>query len=198
MNEFEKLYSNEGIYGVLSYGCPIVCKGLKCAVHLSQFGELKGKKILCVGSGNAYEAVWFIKQGYDVTILEIYHPDMKILKGKQVKGYAQDMPFKDKEFDLYFCCETMEHVPEELNTPILKEAKRISKEVFFTIADRDDPPYHTHINIHNFCYWFDLFKELGFDIINAQFAASLPMLVREKNSVVLAGWSDGTVIHASC
>ena len=196
MGEYEDLYSEEGVYGTLTYGSPYVAKGLKCATHLTQFWNMKGKKVLCIGSGNGYEAVWFVKKGFDITILELYHPKVEILKGKQIKGYAQDLPFRHKAFDLCFCCEMMEHVPEELNTPILKEAKRVAKEVFFTIADRDDPPYHTHINLHDFSYWYDLFKELGFIIINAQTSGKLPLVA--ERSIVLATWGDGTIIHAKC
>lgn len=196
MEEYEDLYSENGVYGTLTYGSPFVAKGLKCAAHLTQFWPKKWKKILCVGSGNGYEAVWFIKQGFDVTVIEMYHPDISVLSGKQIKGYAQDLPFRDKTFDLYFSCEMMEHVPEELNTPILKEAKRVSKEIFITIADRDDPPYHTHINIHELPYWYDLFKELGFTIINAQTAARFPLAGNGR--IVIAAWGDGTVIHAKC
>ncbi len=196
MNDPDKLYSGAGIYGTMTYGSPFVAKGLKCAVHMTQFARKKWKNILCVGAGNGYEAVWFKKQGYNTTILELYHPDVEFLKGHQVKGYAQELPFNDKMFDLYFCCEMMEHVPEDLNVPILKEAKRVSHEVFFTIADRDDPPYHTHINIHNLSYWYDLFVNLGFDIINAQSAGVLPMV--GNKTIVLATWGDGTIINAKC
>jgi len=196
MEQFEDLYSSGGVYGTLTYGSPFVSKGLKCAAHLTQFKRNEINNILCVGSGNGYEAVWFIKQGYNVTILELYNPDVGALKGKQVKGYAQDLPFRDKTFDLYFCCEMMEHVPEELNTPILREAKRVSREVFFTIADRNDPPYNTHINIKDFMYWFGLFKKLGFEIVNAQSCGKLPLVAGK--SVILATWGDGTIIHARC
>ena len=195
MEEYEKLYSGDGIYGSVTYGNPFTCKGLKCALYYTQLAKKKVKKILCVGSGNGYEAVWFTKKGYDVTVLEMYHPDIPILRGRQIKGYAQDLPFRDKTFDLYFC-EMMEHVKEELNTPILKEAKRVAKEVFFTIADRDDKPYYTHINIHDICYWFNLFTELGFKIINAQSSAILPLIA--GNKVMTMNWEDGVLIRAKC
>ena len=182
MEELNELYSKDGIYGTFTYGSPFVCKGLKCAAHFVQFPRHKYNNILCVGSGNGYEAVWFKKKGYDTTVVELYHPDIPILKGTQIKGYAQDLPFRHKAFDLCFCCEMMEHVPEELNTPILKEAKRVAKEVFFTIADRDDPPYHTHINIHDFSYWYDLFKELGFTIIKrTDMREPSSMLLRDQS-----------------
>jgi len=195
MEELEKLYSSDSLYGSLTYGSPYISKGLKCAVHMSQFGGIKGN-VLCVGSGNGYEAVWFVKNGYDTTVVEMYHPDVKILKGKQIKAYAQDLPFGDNEFDLYFCCEMMEHVPIETTVPILKEAKRVSKEVFFSIADRDDPPYHSHINIHGLTFWYSLFKNLKFDIISAQAAGGLPFITDRR--VFMATWDDGVIIRARC
>ena len=198
MEQLEKLYSSDGIYGSLTYGSPLCCRGLKCAVFLTQFGTLKGKKILCVGSGNGYEAVWFVKAGCDVTVLELYHPKLPILEGKQIRGYAQDLPFEDNEFNLYFCCEMMEHVPEELTIPILKEAKRVSGEVFFTIADRGDPPYNTHINIHDMPYWYFMFKQLGFEIINVQTKPRFPILNVTKEGITLFSCADGTLIHAGC
>lgn len=195
MEELEELYSSDNLYGSLTYGSPYVSKGLKCAVHMTQFGEIKGR-VLCVGSGNGYEAAWFIKRGYETTVVEMYHPDVNILKGKQVKAYAQDLPFKDNEFNLYYSCEMMEHVPNEITVPILKEAKRVSREVFFTIADRDDPPYHSHINIHDLTYWYSLFKDLKFDITSAQFAGGLPIVTDKR--IVMVTWDDGVIIRARC
>jgi len=196
MEKFKKLYSSDGIYGVESYGNPIVCRGVKFAAHIMQMYSSDYKKILCVGAGNGYEAVLFLKRGVDVTILEMYHPDIPFLKGRQVKGYAQDLPFEDKEFDLYFCCETMEHVPPELTVPILKEAKRVSKNVFFTIADREDPPYNTHINVHGLDYWYSMFKDLGFDIRNAQYAPDV--FLGGRKGIIITTCPDGTLIHARC
>ena len=196
MEELEELYSSDGIYGSLTYGSPFVSKGLTCATYVTQSTLCKGKKILCVGAGNGYEVVKFIKSGYDVTSFEMYHPDVEILKGRQVKGYAQDLPFEDKEFDLYFCCEMMEHVPEELIVPILNEAKRVSKEVFFTIATRDDPPYHTHINIHDLPFWYSKFEKLKFHFKSIQYAGGLPLLT--TNGLIISTWKDGIILHAEC
>ena len=197
MQKDEKTYSNDGVFGNTRYGSPYVSKGLRCAVHLTQFGEFTNKKILCIGSGNGYEAVWFIKRGCKVTIADIYQPDVNILKGTQVKAYAQDLPFRDNEFDLVFCCEVMEHVSIENTVPILKEAKRVGRNVFFTIADTPDPPYNTHINIHGFTFWYSLFKNLGFKILNAQHRPRIPLLVA-KNTVWFNKYKDGILIYAEC
>jgi len=197
MKQHEELYSSDGVFGAVGYGSPAVSKGLKAATYLIQFGDFEKKKILCVGSGNGFEAVKFIQHGCDVTILDMYKPDVEILKGKQVKGYAQDLPFEDKEFDLYFCCEMMEHVEKEHTIPILKEAKRVSDNVFFTIAEKPDPPYNTHINLEKFTYWHSLFEDLGFEILNAQHCPRLPLLV-SKSKVLLSAWKNGILIYAKC
>ena len=194
--EFHKLYSDEGVYGDFTYGSPFISKGLKCAVYLSQIWGVKDSKILCVGSGNGYEAAWFIMKGNDVTTLEIYCPDVPILKGHQVSGYAQDLPFEDNEFDLYFCCEMLEHVPEELGEPIIREAKRVAKKVFFTIATEDDAPYCTHINIHQLDYWYEMFNRIGFDFTNIQYAPSIPLL--GDKGIIVAEWGDGVLFYGKC
>jgi len=191
-----ELYSETGIYDNLEYGVPFICKGLKCAAHLIQFHTLDHDKILCVGSGNAYEAVAFINAGYDVTVLEQYHPKIKALEGHQVYGLAQDMPFEDKEFDLVFCCETLEHVPEEETEAILKECKRVGKQVFFTIATIEDPPFNTHINIHGPNWWRSKFKRLGFKLLNFQYK---PKLATITGSVLVSFiWANGVLVHAKC
>jgi len=197
MKQDEKTYSSDGVFGSVGYGSPIVSKGLKASIHLTQFGDFRGKKILCVGTGNGFEAVRFIHSGCEVFDLDIYTPHVEILKGRQIKGYAQDLPFRDKEFHLYFCCEMMEHVTVENTVPILKEAKRVAKTVFFTIAEDPDPPYNTHINLHGFNYWHSMFENLGFKIINAQHRPRFPLLVGNAK-VRLSSWKSGVLIYARC
>jgi len=196
MEKLKELYSSDGIYGSLTYGSPFVSKGLLCAAYCVQVDLVKSKKVLCVGAGNGYEVVLFLKGGYDVTSLEMYHPNIRILKGRQVKGYAQDLPFKDKEFDLYFCCEMMEHVPEELIVPILKEAKRVSNEIFFSIATKNDPPHNTHINIHELPFWYNMFTDLGFNLKSIQHAGGLPIMT--PHGLTIATWKNGVILNAEC
>ena len=53
------LYSMDGIYGELVYGSPHICHGLNRVWQLMWFKPnfIKGKKILCVGSGIGWEIV---------------------------------------------------------------------------------------------------------------------------------------------
>lgn len=197
MNEFEKLYSEEGVYGDLNYGSPFVNRGLRCAHHVSDF-LLKDKKqkILCFGSGNGYELVKFIKDGYGAYSVDLYVSYLELLKGRQIRGYAQALPFKDKSFDLFFSCEAMEHVEEEWVDDILTEAKRVSEQVFFTIADAPDP-FDTHICIHPVEWWIEKFESLGFKIINAQ-TKPFVAIFQGAGTVSWFGWPNGTMIRAKC
>jgi len=193
-----ELYSDTGIYKNFTYGSPFVSRGLRIATHLTQFWRSENikKKILCIGAGNGYEVVKYLIEGHDCYSVELYHPEIELLKDRQVTAFAQDLPFEDEEFDILICCEVLEHVPEELSKPILKEAKRVSREVLFTIADRPDPPYNTHINLHELPWWYELFKELRFEIVNAQFAPKLALVA--GNKMISQTWGDGLLIHAKC
>jgi len=196
------LYSEDGIYGSIDYGSPSVSKGFLFAAYVCQVERIakeKGK-VLCLGSGNAYDAVKFLMEGFNCYIAELYHPKVDILKGRQVKAFGQNLPFRDKEFDLLFCCEMMEHVPEEVADAILLEAKRVSKEVFFTIATGDDS-FHTHICIHNAQWWMNKFESLGFVFINAQANPNFTLCTLDNMARMVARlvyFPDGVAINAFC
>ena len=69
------------------------------------------------------------------------------------------MPFKDNEFTLVFCCETLEHIPMDICEKILEESKRVAGLYYFTIATRGDEPWNSHINIHQGEWWIGKFRE---------------------------------------
>jgi len=194
--EFLSFYSDQGIYAELDYGSPGVNRGLLFSEMLCQTNLAnKAHKILCLGSGNAYEAVNFLRNKHDCYVVELYHPSIKILHGRQVLAFGQDLPFRDKTFDLFFSCEVMEHIPEEFADTILLEAKRVSKQVFFTIATRDDPPFHSHICIHNGGWWINRFDKLGFKTINAQIN---PRFSFKSDYVREIQYPDGILMYANC
>ena len=70
-------------------------------------------------------------------------------------------PFKDKEFDLCFSKDFMEHLPEDKLQDVIKEMARVSKRGLhgITFADhpfaRDDP---THLTLRSKEWWENLFK----------------------------------------
>lgn len=190
------LYSNDGLYGTLDYGPPYTIKAIPHCMYIAG-GMPKDKKALIIGAGNGYEVVLMLKLGFKSTYsLDIFVPEVEYLKGHQIQGWAQQLPFKDKVFDIVICCETMEHIPEELTDEILLEAKRVAREAYFTIATRDDPPFNSHVTIKPPYWWMEKFENLGFRIVNAQMNPWL--LVPMKGQATLLRYDDGVSILAMC
>jgi len=159
--------------------------------------EIIGKiKILVVGAGSGYEVVNYLKHGHHVRGIDLYAPDIKMVKDVTHIGSADNMPFEDDEFDLVHCTEMLEHVPEEMTNDILLECKRVAKRFVFSIATTLDTPYNTHINIHPAWWWLKQFDELGFDVVNAQQNQRLTIPVKQYASIIF--WPDGVFLHGKC
>ncbi len=189
-------YSKDGVYSDITYGTPYVSKGFIFAVSLSQGKPKKPIKILVVGSGNGYELVWFAKQGHDVTGLELYAPEIPYVQERTVIGSALNMPFEDNQFDLVFCTEMFEHVTEEDSEIILREFERVGGEIFVSIATGDDPPYHTHINIHQGWWWAKKFADMGFELFNVEIKPA--NLLIGGGTIMRLKYSSGVTIRANC
>jgi SAM-dependent methyltransferase len=188
------LYSNDGLYGTLDYGPPYIVKAIPHCAYIAG-GLHCNTKVLIVGAGNGYEVVLMLKKGFKSTYsLDIYNPKVKYLRGHQIQGWAQQLPFKDKVFDIVICCETMEHIPEELTDAVLLEAQRVAKTAYFTIATRDDPPFFSHICIRTPYWWMEKFENLGYRIVTAQMNPWLT--VPTKGGVKLLRYDDGVSIYA--
>ena len=199
-DNYEDQYSKDGIFGDFTYSSPGVSRGLLISmiVRQSVFFAVKGKiKVLVMGAGHGYEVVSYIKGGYDVKAIDLYSPDIPMVKEVTTLASADNMPFEDKEFDLIHSTEMMEHVPQKLTNPILRECKRVAKRFVFTIATRDDPPYCTHINIHPAWWWIKKFEKLGFNIVSAQQAARLHIPFPEGHASHFT-WPDGVLIYGEC
>ena len=192
----ENLYSDEGLYGTLDYGGPYPIKALPHSAYIAG-GLPKTAKLLVIGSGNGYEVIYLLKKGFKHTYsVDIYAPDVDYLNGRCIRSWAQSLPFKDKVFDMVICCETMEHIPEELADDVLKEAQRVAREVYFTIATKHDPPFNSHVCIHDIGWWINKFVKLGYRIINAQINPwfAVPM----QGGIILFRYDEGVSLYAKC
>jgi len=90
---------------------------------------------------------------------------------------ADRMPFKDHYFDLVWCTEVLEHVPEEGVMDTLREIKRVGKDKFFFTVCMKPAKYkmpndnsEPHVCIKPIDWWIDRFFEAGYEDIQATMA----------------------------
>lgn len=198
--QYEVSYSDEGIYGDFTYGTPGVSRGFINALSVTQgnaFAFDGPMKILVIGGGNGYEIAVFKTRGHECYGIDLYSPNFAFLKDTSVQGDASDMPFKDKEFDLVFCGETLEHIPEKTCLKILSEVRRVGKNFYFTIATRGDSPYNLHINVNPAWWWMKTFEECGFTIMHAEDKPIVP-ITYSGNGLVKCKYRDGVTIYGNC
>lgn len=161
-------YKDDGdLYNCLNYGSPYVSKGLRFASWL--VGEVNpGGKVLCVGCGEGYEVVKYLKEGFDAYGTELHSIKVPFLKNRIIKAQCPDLPFADNTFDLLSCTEVLEHIRESLTDVFLAECMRVAKQFFFSIATEKDG-HNSHINLHDISWWYKKFTDLKFKIKNIQF-----------------------------
>lgn len=198
-SNYENHYSDEGIFGDISYSPPSVSRGLVISMALmdGMFFGIKGKvKILVVGAGSGYEIVNYLKHGHIVKGIDLYAPKVKAVRDVTFLGSAERMPFKTNEFNLVHCTEMLEHVPPNRVDRILNECKRVAKSFIFTIATRHDRPYNTHINIRSGSWWHDKFESMGFNISSTIIKPKIQVPVGKY--LLYIGWPDGVLIYGKC
>ena len=151
--------SYENTYTSLDYGPIATARGLSAARHVELLWE--PCKVLCVGCGNGYEAVYLSGLGFEVTTLDYVIPPLKKGLFRSIRGKVQELPFEDDEFNLVICCECLEHVPQNEIDKALSELRRVATLFYFTIDDEDDPPYHTHLTVKTPEWWLERFTKTG-------------------------------------
>lgn len=99
------------------------------------------KTVLDVGCGPGQSVHWLLEHGYDTKGCDIsrYVVDNPVpeLHDKNVLhcAPASDLPFADNSFDVVFCTDVMEHIPEEnIDTSIREMARVVRKYLFLTIC----------------------------------------------------------------
>ena len=102
---------------------------------IKMLGNLKGKKVLNLGSGLGEEAVYLASQGAIVTAIDISNQMLEFTK-KLARRYkvaskitcihmsAEELKFKNESFDAVYGCNLLHHVDLEKT---IKEVRRVLK-----------------------------------------------------------------------
>lgn len=95
----------------------------------------RGKRILSIGSrpnSNDYIVSWFIQQGYDTTILEIFEPYVKQLREKGLNVIHGDVRDAEKifkgnsKFDVIIWWHGPEHIEKHIALTVTKTLKSLT------------------------------------------------------------------------
>jgi len=161
-------YVYDEVYRDVNYGPILTAHGLLAALSISQRIPPDGK-VLCVGAGNAYEAVHFKMRGFDVRTFDYHVPKIDYLESRQVVGDCNAIAFKDNYFDLVQCCEMLEHVKPESADACLSELFRVGRHIFrFTIADKEDPYGDLHLCVKPVEWWREKMEKIGYFIYHIE------------------------------
>lgn len=201
IEEFRNLYSTKGIFGNIIYGAPIPSKGFKHAIAMCQNWSFRldpKARILVIGAGAGYELIVFCKYGHECYGIDFYIPNVEAVRERSAIASASAIPFKDKEFDMLFCTEMMEHVPLKMTDKILAECKRVAERFYFTIATVKDTGFNTHINVHPSHFWIKKFEELGFEVEHAEMNPIVYTVIGGKHIIKYPSGNGGVVIYGKC
>lgn len=156
---------------------------------ITLLGQSDNKKLLEIGGGTGWQAKFLSQRGFEVESIDVTSNETKVWPVRVYDGFH--IPFDDNHFDLVFSSNVLEHIPHIVD--FQKEIQRVLKRDgmalhlvpssswrFWSnlteIIKRWRPPLrhgeHAHnalieIFYFNKCWWKNLFKESGWQIIKA-------------------------------
>lgn len=97
--------------------------------------QIEGKKIIDIGCGTGVWTDLLSRAGFEVTGIDqedsFIKKAKKTKKGKFIKTKAENLPFKNKEFDTGLLINALEHVDDDLL--VLKKAARAAKKLIINV-----------------------------------------------------------------
>lgn len=129
--------------------------------------------VLDVGCAGGHFVKMLRDNGYQGYGVDISHYALHHYKAAPtiILAHAAYLPYRDKTFDIVYSHELLEHIPEELALPTIKEFCRVGRHwqihligiykpncFIPSITETGDP---THVNIQYEAYWQKLFVGTG-------------------------------------
>jgi ubiquinone/menaquinone biosynthesis C-methylase UbiE len=125
--------------------------------------DLKFKSVLDVGCGPGWSVIEFLGRGYRAQGVEpceyLHQQELRVPAGLGIvkKGAITSIPFPADSFDLVFCTDVLEHVPEKDIHQALSELIRVSKKyIYVTISSHEAqcfPDLKLHCTVHPPEWW---------------------------------------------
>ena len=142
------------------------------------------EKGLDVGCGRANGVQFAREEGFDVYGCDISEAAVKCWQERGVAEYcnvapADNLPYRDQEFDMVLNSEVLEHIPEENIPATLREIFRVGRDKYlFTISlVPENIPVagyiQTHICIKEPEWWFAQLRDAGYTVVGASHDGSM-------------------------
>jgi ubiquinone/menaquinone biosynthesis C-methylase UbiE len=136
-------------------------KRSQCAVPMASkvIKEVrKEDNLLEIGSGDCTTASILLKEGYKIKPSDIYATCPMV-----VECPAWALPFVDKEFDVSFSTDVLEHLPTDKVVDSIKEILRVTKRksihVIATWGSTSKDGEILHKTVREIDWWQDIFKQ---------------------------------------
>jgi SAM-dependent methyltransferase len=161
--------------------------------------EGKGRTVLDVGAGSGKASVKLVEDGFKVRMVDITNAGL--IPEAQSLPYADACIWHDlapvarafghpnrTRADYVYCCDVLEHVPEQFTMLAIDQMLRVAKHgLFLSVALRPDDMgvwigKHLHQTVQQFVWWRDSLKELGTVIEARDMIVTATFFVAPKGS----------------
>lgn len=127
------------------------------------------KSVLDIGCGEGHALEWFKKRGNAVVGIEGLDANVWATRAKGIQCHSNDYlkgacPLAEHDmhyFDLVWCCEVLEHIPEGKPLDNLITDLTRGSVIAVTHAFPDQPGHH-HVNCQPSEYWINAIQEKGY------------------------------------
>lgn len=170
IKKYDYLYKNNDLYNA-NKNHPRYAVALKLLLNCGRV-----KLVADIGCGRCIFFDVLQKRGLHVFGLD---PSKVIVNAKKspfvIRGTCDKIPYADNLFDVVFCLDVLEHIPEVLISDSLKELSRISKKyLIISAASHEDivENLKVHISIKSYTEWEKIiskyFQILSSEIIHSK------------------------------